>query len=130
MNLRVHPRKLLQYDFSLGLAGGVIYYFLYDFMIGTLALPRWLVLTQLLANLSYGLYGAILFTSLKVRLGYFRFLVMMNSIYATFCLGMGSILLFKAVYWGAILLISEGVFIAILAKIERTSLQSYNAVEF
>jgi hypothetical protein len=117
-------RGLFIFDFSCALAAGIVYFSLIDFMTETLALPRWLVQTQLLANLLYGLYGALLFAGRITRPGYFRFLVAMNFLYAGFCIAVGLALSLSGTHWGALLLLFEGAFIAALAQLERSSISS------
>ncbi len=124
MTLRkqLQPRSLFIFDFFCALAVGVIYFLLFDFIIETLALPRWVVQTQLLANFLYGIYGAILFTRRTKRQLFFRFLVVMNFIYASFCVAVGLTLSLNGIYGGALLLLVEGIFIATLAKLEWSSM--------
>lgn len=116
-------RRLFIFDFSCALAVGGVYFLLFNFMIETLALPRWIVQTQLLANFLSGIYGVVLFVGRVGRRPYFRFLVIMNFFYAIFCITVGLALSLSGAYWGALLLLFEGVFIAILAQLERKSMR-------
>ncbi len=119
---RTLPRRLLMIDFSCAFAGAALYFFLYNFMITTLGLPRWVVETQLLANFLYGIYGAVLFGTGVRQTRYFKLLVVMNFAYCGFCFAEGSLLIFTGVHAGAALLLFEGLLIGALAMVEKKSL--------
>ena len=127
MKRQLQRRPLFMFDFLCALAGAGIYYVLFDFMIETVGVPRWMVRTQLLANLAYGIYGAILFVSRTGRSGVFGFLVVMNFIYAGLCVAAALTLVLNGAYGGALLLVVEALFIATLAKVERAAMQSPEA---
>jgi len=116
-------RNMLIIDFSCALIGTGIYFFLYDFMIESLAIPRWMVSTQLFANLIYGLYGVGIHLGKKSESGFFRFLIFMNFAYASFCIGVAVLTTLNAAYGGALVLLLEGIFIAVLAQLEWQSLK-------
>lgn len=120
-------RKLFVLDFICGLAGALIYYWLFNFMITTLSLPQSMVLVQLLANLSYGIYGIIVYLSKTQNLKFFKFLIAMNFAYSFICLVASLLLILNKLYLGSGLLLIEGLLIALLAKWEFQTVRSYQS---
>lgn len=84
-----------------------------------------MVLTQLLANLSYGIYGIILYLSQTQNLKFFKFLIAMNFAYAFLCLVASLFLMMNRLYLGFGLLLTESLLIALLAKWEFKTVCSY-----
>lgn len=117
-------RKLFVFDFICGLTGALFYYWFFDFMINILYLPKNMVVIQLLANFSYGVYGIILYLSKTKNLKFFKFLVTMNFIYAFLCLIASILLAMNKLYLGACLLFIEGLLIALLAQWELKVVRS------
>lgn len=111
-------KHLFLFDFFCALFGAVLYFFLLDFMVDDLGLPRWLAQFQLTANFLYALYGLILFVKKAKQLTFYKFLTILNFIYAGFCALMGVILILNHTYLGTVLLLTEGLLIALLAKVE------------
>lgn len=122
--MRFQFRTLLIFDFYCGLSGGLLYFIFFDFLIGTLGLPHWVVTTQLFANTVYGIFGASLFFSRTQSRSLFWTLVIMNFVYAIFCMGLSLFLFQPENYWGATLVLVEGAFVFTLAKGERDSLKT------
>lgn len=112
---------MLILDFLCALGGGVLYFFLFDYLWQVLGLPYWLVLVQTGANFFYALVGFSIFLGGTHRLHLFKHLITMNFVYAVFCLIMGISLLTNLAAWSALVLISEGVLIFLLAVAEKQS---------
>lgn len=114
-------KNLLILDFLCALGGGVLYLFLFDYLWQMLGLPYWLVLVQTGANFFYALVGFSIFLGGAGRLHFFKYLITMNFIYAVFCLIMGASILIDQFSLSALVLISEGVLILLLAIAEKQS---------
>lgn len=106
-------------DFILAFAGTLLYFFLFNFLVTNLSLPKNIVQAQLIANFVYGVYGLVIFVLGIQKLILFKFLVFMNFAYAGLCLLVGLRLLITFSNWGALLLLAEAILIAILANFER-----------
>lgn len=111
---------LLIIDFTCAWAGGLLYYFVFDFLISQLGLPLWVASTQLIANLTYALFGSALFIFRLRHKRPFLFLTYANFAYAAFCLVVALILLNQ----GSILLLAEALVIFTLAKVELKTIRS------
>jgi hypothetical protein len=123
-NKVVKIRNLILWDFICALSGAFFYYELFDILIDYLSLPRALVQGQLIANLAYALYGIILYLSRTERWVFFKFLVIMNFVYAGLCIVIGVTLSTNNNYLGTSLLLIEGGLIAALATYELNALKS------
>lgn len=121
------PRTMLMIDFICAFSGGIAYFVLFDFLQHTLGIPYWMAMVQLVANNAYGIFGLVLFVGGKARLPLFRFLVTMNFIYAVFCMVFTVHLFTSGGPLGTWLLFGEGLFILLLAMLERRSLQRATA---
>jgi hypothetical protein len=98
--------------------------FCFDFIAETFALPRFVIQTQLFANLVFGCYGVMLFTLSGMSQASYRFLIRMNFLYAILCIVVGVALYSRNSTLGAFLLLGEGTFILVLAKFERDAFLS------
>lgn len=112
-------RKLFIIDSICGLIGTLIYFIFFDFIISNFSIPRDIVLTQLIANFSYTLFGAFLYLSQTKNIKYFKFLMWMNFIYAVLCMSASLILIINQLYLGFVLLAIEGLLIFFLALWEH-----------
>ena len=120
-------RKLWVLDFTCALAGAIVFWLMFDFLVESIGLPRPLVWAQFLANLFYGLFGVIAFAFQTERVEWFRLLVTMNWIYACLCFGTCLTLAWTGNTTGATLLLLEGMMIATLAFWERRWMQRINS---
>jgi hypothetical protein len=110
-------------DFICAFSGGIAYFALFDFLQHTLGIPHWMATVQLVANNAYGIFGVALFIRSKERTPLFKFLIAMNFAYAFFCFAFVVFLFTSNVPLGTWLLLSEGIFIFLLATLEKRSLQ-------
>ena len=117
------PRTMLMIDFICAFSGGIVYFVLFDFLQHTLGIPSWMATVQLVANSAYGIFGIVLFVGGKGRAQIFKFLITMNFVYAVFCFAFAVLLFTRKGPLGTWLLLSEGIFILLLATLERRSLQ-------
>ena len=118
------PRFMLMVDFICAFSGGIVYFALFDFLLTILGIPHWMVMVQLLTNNAYGVFGVVLLVCRKEHSPLFRFLITMNFVYALFCFAFVVFLVTRNVLLGSWLLLSEGIFIFLLATLEKRSLQS------
>jgi hypothetical protein len=116
------PRTMLMIDFVCALSGGILYFFLFDFLLQTLGIPHWMAMVQLIANSTYGILGVLIFLGGKERMPFLK-LITMNFIYAVFCLILAVYLCASGGPLGTWLLFAEGIFIFLLALLEKKSLQ-------
>ena len=105
------------------MAGGTVYFLFFDFIHHTLDIPHGMVKTQMIANFGYGIFGVLIFAAGRARIFIFQYLVAMNFVYAVACIFVAGYLLSSSPRLGAGLILAEGVFIFILAMIEKSSLQ-------
>lgn len=116
-------RRFLLTDACFALAGGLLYLFFFDFLIGTLELPGGLASFQLTANWMYAAMGFFFyFKRADATVAALALIVRMNFAYAGVCLVAGLWLLATTRPWGIALLFAEGVGIAGLAMMERRAL--------
>ncbi len=113
-------RQLLVLDFCCALGGAVFYLVAFDFLVGTLGVPRLMVQIQLAANFTYSVYGAVLLLTRREHSAGFHWLVKMNFAYAALCLLASLYLLSLPTYLGAGLLLGEAVLIGLLARLEKS----------
>ncbi|MEK7356657.1 MAG: hypothetical protein AAB250_09420 [Bdellovibrionota bacterium] len=117
-------RTLFTIDFVGALTAGSIYLLIYQSLTQLLSLPSTIVDLQIIANFAYGSYGAVLFVARIQRTSFYRFLVYVNFSYALLIGVSGLVQLNYDRPMGAALLVGEGLFIAILARLEHRSLTS------
>jgi hypothetical protein len=117
----MNRRKLLILDFCCALGGAVFYLVAFDFIVGTLGVPRLMVQVQLAANFAYSVYGAVLLLTRLEHTAGFRWLVKMNFAYAALCLLASFYFLSLLAYPGALLLFGEALLIGLLARAELTA---------
>jgi hypothetical protein len=118
------PRTMLMIDFICAFSEGIVYFVLFDFLQHTLGIPYWMAMVQLVANNAYGIFGVLIFVGAEARMPLFRILVAMNFIYAVFCLALSAYLFANNGPLGTWLLFAEGIFILLLAILERRSVRS------
>lgn len=121
-------RRVFLVDFCCALAGSALYALFLDVMVGRLGLPGHVARAQLLANLSYALYGGVLLLARPGGLGFYRFLASMNALYASLC-GLAALVLAVTTHavWGSLVLLVEGLLIASLALWEKRALAGSSA---
>ncbi|MBX3019846.1 MAG: hypothetical protein KF767_18305 [Bdellovibrionaceae bacterium] len=116
-------RRYLLVDACFALAGGLLYVFLFNFLITTLGLPEELARFQLTANWVYAGMGFFFFFRRPEQTARALALIArMNLAYSGVCGLAGVWLLATTRPWGTALLFAEGLGIAGLALMERRAL--------
>lgn len=114
------PKTMLIIDFFCALSAGIVYFIFFDFLHHNLNIPYWIVMLQLIANNAYGVCGILIFLIGFKGLFMFRFLIIMNFIYAGLCIFLGFYLFFHSGSSGTWLLFLEAIFIGVLAMAGKT----------